>query len=94
MAAATLAEILDDLNDYADYEEVASVARARSYITAARRFLQLPSSSSEQGSALGYTPAAIQSEIAVARAYIVAYDTSNANNKSVRFLSAREGFLR
>jgi hypothetical protein len=94
MAAATLSEILDALNDYSDYEEVGSVSRARSFVTAARRWLQLPTSSSEQGSAMGYTPAAIQQEIATARAYIAANDTSTAGNGAVRFLSAREGFRR
>lgn len=94
MAAATLTEILDALNDYADYEEVGSVARARSYVTAARRFLQLPSSSSEQGSSLGYTPEMIQAEIALARAYIAANSQANSANSSVRFLSAGEGFMR
>lgn len=94
MAAATLTEILDALNDYSDYEEVGSVARARSYVTAARRFLQLPSTSSEQGSSLGYSPEHIQNEIAVARAYIAANATSTADNSAVRFLSASEGFRR
>lgn len=94
MAAATLIDILDALNDYSDYEEVGSVSRARSFITAARRWLQLPSSSSEQGSAMGYTPAVIQQEISTARAYVAANDTSSSGSGSVRFLTAREGFRR
>jgi hypothetical protein len=94
MAAATLTEILEALNDYADYEEVGSVSRARAYVTAARRFLQLPSSSSDQGSALGYTPQLIQEEIALAREYINANDEPNPSSSAVRFLSAREGFRR
>jgi hypothetical protein len=94
MAAATLTEILESLNDYSDYEEVGSVSRARSYVTAARRFLQLPSSSSEQGSSLGYTPAAIQAEIATARAYIAANADDSSATGAVRFLTAREGFRR
>lgn len=95
MAAATITEILDALNDYADYEEVGSVARARMYVTAARRFLQLPTSSAEQGSSLGYTPEMIQNEIALARAFIAANATpTSAATSSVRFLSAGEGFLR
>ena len=94
MAAATLDEIVDALNDFSDYEEVGSVSRAKSYVTAARRFLQLPTSSSEQGSSLGYTPAMIQQEIALARAYIAANDTATSSNGAVRFLSASEGFRR
>lgn len=93
MAAATLTQILDDLNDYSDYEEVGSVSRARSYVTAARRFLQLPSSSSEQGSSSGYTPQLIQEEIRLARAYIRANDTNvNSGNSQVRVLGIAEGF--
>lgn len=91
MAAATLTSILDDLNDYSDWEEVGSVSRAKSYITAARRFLQLPTSSSEQGSAQGYTPQTVQADMALARAFIAA---NNASGSSVRFLSTREGFHR
>lgn len=94
MAAATLESILDSLNDYSDYEEVGSVERAHSYVTAARRFLQLPSSSSEQGSSMGYTPAAIQDEIANARAYIAANAAATPGSSAVRFLSASEGFRR
>jgi len=95
MAAATLTEILDALNDYADYEEVGSVARARMYVTAARRFLQLPTSSAEQGSSLGYTPEMIQTEIALARTYIASSVTpTTSGQSSVRFLSASEGFRR
>ena len=94
MAAATLTEILDALNDYADYEEVGSVARARMYVTAARRFLQLPTSSAEQGSSLGYSPEMIQNEIAVARAYIDANAATPNGSGAVRFLTAAEGFRR
>lgn len=95
MAAATVTEILDALNDYADYEEVGSVARARLYVTAARRFLQLPTSSAEQGSSLGYTPEMIQNEIALARSYIAANATPTVSGQSsVRFLSTGEGFRR
>jgi len=91
MAAATLEEILDALNDYSDYDEVGSVERARSFVTAARRFLQLPSSSAEQGSSLGYSPQLIQAEIATARAYIAA---NAAGEGSVRFLTINRGYLR
>jgi hypothetical protein len=94
MAAATLTQILDDLNDYADYEEVGSVARARSYVTAARRFLQLPSGSAEQGTSANYSPEMIENEIALARAFISANAQNSAQSSSVRFLTTREGFMR
>jgi len=94
MAAATLESILDDLNDYSNYEEVGSVARANSFITAARRFLALPSSSSEQGSSTGYTLEVIAEEIRVARAYVAANATTTANNSRVTFLSVGQGYHR
>jgi len=94
MPAATLTEILDAINDFSDYEEVGSVQRARSYVTAARRFLQLPSTSSDQSSALGYTPQLIQAEIATARAFIDANANLSSGSSAVRFLSASEGFRR
>jgi hypothetical protein len=94
MAAATLEEILDALNDNADYDKVGSVSRAWDYVVAARRFLQLPSSSAEQGSSLGYTPAAIQEQITKAEAYIAANAATSSGSSSVRFLSASEGFRR
>lgn len=88
MAAATVDEIIDALNSYSDYEEVGSVSRARSYITAARRFLALPSTSSEQGSAMGYTPQLIRDEMAIARSFIAANDGPS----QVRFLGVEYGF--
>jgi len=94
MAAATLSEILEALNDYADYDRVGSVDRAWEYVIAARRFLQLPTSSSEQGSSLGYTPEAMQEQIAKAEAWIAAYRSNSSGTGSVRFLSASEGFRR
>lgn len=95
MATQTVEEILDAINEYADYEEVASVSRAKSYVTACRRFLQLPSSQSYQGSSMGYTPQLIQAEMDVARRWIAANDTSSSNaGAGVRFLSARDGFRR
>ena len=92
--AATIDEILDALSDNADFEEVGSVARARSFITAARRFLSLPSSQSDQGSSLVYTPQVVQQEMAIARQYVAANQTPTAATSQVRFLSASEGFRR
>lgn len=88
MAAATLTEILDNLNDYSDYEEVGSVSRAKSWITAAKRFLSLPSSQSDQGSSLGYSPDMVRKELNYARAYVRANDTTQTSNSAqVRFFS-------
>ena len=92
MAAASLSDILDNLNDYSDYEEVGSVSRAKSFITAAKRFLQLPSSQSDQGSALGYTHDSIQKELQYARNYVRANADLSSGTTSTRFLSVRSDF--
>lgn len=94
MAAPTVSELLEAIGDYADYEELASVSRARIYLTACRRFLALPSSQSDQGSAMGYTPQVIQQELEFVRRWIAQNDTSSRGGGSVRFLSAGEGFRR
>lgn len=95
MAAATVDQILDALNDYSDFEELGSAARARSFITAARRFLALPSTSADQGSSMGYTPDMVRREMEVARAFVQANPSpSSADNSRVRFLVASEGFRR
>lgn len=94
MAAPTVNELLESLGDYADYEELASVARARSYLTACRRFLALPSSQSDQGSAMGYTPQVIAQELEFVRRWIAQNDTSSRSGGSSRFLVAKDGFRR
>lgn len=95
MTAPTVEEILDAIAEFADYEEENSVSRARSYITACRRFLALPSTSSDQGSSMGYTPQAIQAELDYARRWAAANDTSSSRTgANVRFLSAQDGFRR
>lgn len=95
MAAATLEEILDALNDYSDYEEVDSLSRARSFVTAARRFLALPASSSEQSSSTSYSLADVAAQLRYAQSWIarkVAATASTSASSSVRFLSTSEGF--
>lgn len=92
MAAATLSEILDNLNDYSDYEELGSVTRAKSFITAAKRFLQLPNSQADQGSSMGYDHASVRELLQHARAYVAANDESSSTNAGVRFFSFQQGF--
>lgn len=94
MAAQTVDQILDALNDYSDWEETGSVSRANSYITAARRFLALPSSQSFQSSSMGMSPQFVSQQMDAARAFIQTADTNNAANTRIRFLSASEGFRR
>ncbi len=95
MAAATLDEILDSLNDYSDYEEVDSLARARSFVTAARRFLALPSASAEQGSSSSYSVGEVSAQLRSAQAWIarkLASASTTSAGSSVRVLSTAEGF--
>lgn len=94
MAVQTVDEILDALNDYSDYEQVGSVDRAQSYITAARRFLSLPSSQSFTNSSMSMSPQFIETQIDTARAFIQANQPDSSGTAKVRFLSASEGFRR
>ncbi len=94
MAAPTVAETLEALGEYSNYETVRSVERAELYRDACRQFLALPSSSAEQGSSAGYAPQYIQQELEFARRWIAQNDTSSQSGGGSRFLSAREGFRR
>ena len=91
---ATLDEVYDALVDNADFEEVASVAKAKLFATAASRFLILsPQSQSDQGSSLTMSVAQIENLLKRARGYID-QNASGASNANVRFLSASQGFRR
>ena len=95
--AVDIEEITDDLSDYADYEEVGSVARARKYITAAKRFLQHPISESDQASSHSFDPASIREELVHARAYVRANARRGSNvsgGAGVKYLGVSDGFRR
>lgn len=89
----TLDEVMDDLVEYADFEEVASVSRAKSYITAANRFKILsPSSQSSQGGSMSIDMSALEATLARAHAFVATNETAtSANRSSVRFLSVSRG---
>jgi len=83
-----IADIETDLLTYADFEEVASVSRARLFVTAANRWLILrPDSASNQGSSLSIGKTFVESMLKRAQNYIAANATGTAG--SVKFLSAR-----
>ena len=93
--AATIDEVIDDLLDNADFEESASLSKARTFITAATRYLILtPASQSDQGSSLAMGLQQIQSLLSRATAFVNSNDTASAAGSRVRFLSAGEGFRR
>ncbi len=92
VATPTLDEIKDALSRNADYEEVGSVAKARAYITAARRALsEQPSSAADQGSSVTFDIPLIRDEMTRAREYVQANENSTSG---VRFLTAKDGFRR
>ena len=93
MAAATLDEILDALNDYSDYEEVDSLARAKSFLTAAKRFLQIPSSQSHNSASHSYSQASVQEMMRHARLF-VAQKQAQAGSGGIRNLGIGSDFRR
>jgi hypothetical protein len=88
-----LADIEDDLLEYADWEEQASVTRARSFITAANRWCILKAdSASNQGSSLSINKAWVMQMLARAQSFVSAADTASAAKSRVRFLGVTQGF--
>ncbi len=91
MAAVDLDTILDNLNDFSDYEEVASVSRAKSFITACRRFLALPSSQSDKGSSMGYDQSNVLEMMRQAQVYVTT-ETAASDSGGIRHLGIGSGF--
>jgi hypothetical protein len=85
-----IADIESDLLDYADFEEVGSVARARLFITAAKRWLILRAdSASNQGSSLTIGKSFVESMLKRAQDYVAGNAaTSGGASGRVRFLGA------
>lgn len=78
----TLADIEADLLDYADFEEVASVSRARSFVTAANRWLILKAeSASNQSSSMSISKQFVSDMLKRAQAFVAA-NASSAGNVS------------
>jgi hypothetical protein len=92
MAAPSIDTIYDTLIDYADFEEVASVSRAKTFVTAAKRYLlAAPSNQSDQGSSMALSVAQIENILKRALDFISTNDTSTSASR-VSFLSAGRGF--
>lgn len=94
MATHTLESVEASLLDYADFEEVGSVSRAKSFLTAALRFQALaPDSESNQSSSMSIGKQWLSDETKRARAYIAANATSSSGaQRGVSFLSVNHGF--
>lgn len=88
-----LEDIENDVLTYADWEEQASVSRARLFITAANRWCILKAdSASNQGSSLSINKQTVMQMLARAQSYVAAADTASAATSRVRFLSINQGF--
>ena len=85
-----IADIETDLLTYADFEEVNSVARARLFITAAKRWLILrPESASNQSSSLSIGKSSVAEMMQRAQAFVA----RNTSAGQTRFLHVG-GFFR
>lgn len=79
----TLADIEADLLDYADFEQVGSVLRAQSFVTAANRWLILKAdSASNQSSSMTIGKNYVSDMLKRAQAFV----TANSSTGSVSFL--------
>jgi len=79
----TLADIEADLLDYADFEQVGSVSRAQSFVTAANRWLILKAdSASNQSSSMTIGKNYVSDMLKRAQAFVAA----NSSTGSVSFL--------
>lgn len=89
-----VADIEADLLDYADFEEVSSVARARLFITAAKRWLILRAdSAANAGSSLTIGKSFVDSMMRRATEYVAANATTAGGGSSrVRFLGTGSSF--
>lgn len=93
MATFTIESVESDLLNYSDFEEVASVSRAKSFVTAANRwFILAPQSSSNQSSSLTFDTEAVKELRRRAQDYIGANESVNGASSSVNFLSVNHGF--
>lgn len=85
----TITEIESDLLDYADFEEVASVSRAKSFATAAKRWLILRAdSAASQSQSMSIGKQYVENMLTRANAFIA----RNTSGGSTRFLQVGSFF--
>jgi hypothetical protein len=89
-----IADIEADLLDYADFEEVGSVSRARLFVTAAKRWLILRAeSASNQSSSLSIGKSFVETMMKRAQDYVAANaSTESGGRGGVRFLGVGRNF--
>lgn len=90
---ATLDEVIDDLLDNADFEEAASLTKAKAFVTAAKRYLILaPASSSDQGSSLSINASQVHEMLRRAQSYVAV--AGGSSGSSVRYIGFSSGSRR
>ena len=88
----TVEQIEQTLLDNADFEEAGSVTKAKSFVTAAKRWLILrPNTASAAGNSLTLNSAQVESMMQRAQEFIAANDTTGSSR--TRFLGM-DGFYR
>jgi len=88
-----IADIESDLLEYADFEEVASVTRAKSFITAAKRWLILRAeSASNQSSSLSIGKNYVEAMLKRAQDFVAGNDSTGGAVGGVKFLGVGENF--
>jgi hypothetical protein len=88
-----IADIESDLLDYADFEELGSVSRAKSFITAANRWLILRAeTASNQSSSLSIGKSFVQDMLKRAQDFVAANDSGSGSAGGVRFLGVGSNF--
>jgi hypothetical protein len=89
-----IADIETDLLEYADFEEVSSVARARLFITAGKRWLILRAeSASNQSSSLSIGKSFVETMLRRAQDYVASNATTSSGAVGgVRFLGVGSNF--
>jgi len=88
-----IADIETDLLEYADFEEVASVSRARLFVTAAKRWLILRAeSASNQSSSMSIGKSFVENLLKRAESYVAANATTSGANSRTKFLHVGSNF--
>lgn len=89
----TLTEIDEGLEENADFEEVASTAKALAFITWMNRWLiRRPDSASNQSSSMSMNKPAMLDLLKRARAYVAANGSAADGSTRVRYFSVQDGF--
>ena len=93
MAPIDVDQIKTDLVTYADFEEQGSVSRAKSFVTAAKRWLVLtPQMAGSDGRTLTMSHSEVSKLLTRAQNYVDANDTASSGTSKVRHFSFENDF--